>query len=81
MQQHDYGLFYKQEIEGRENVFLSGISRVLYNLHSSTGIKGVAEAAAKMMSFALNADYGKFLMSGRTGSEPDPEPVPDGAAD
>jgi primosomal protein N' (replication factor Y) len=61
VQQHDYGLFYKQEIEGRKMFFYPPFSRLI-QLTFKHKAKEVAEAAAQMMSFSMNAEYGKFMV-------------------
>ncbi|MFL5744488.1 MAG: primosomal protein N' [Niastella sp.] len=61
VQQHDYGLFYNQEIEGRKVFFYPPFARLIM-LTLKHKSKDVVEAAAQMMAFSMQGDYGKYLV-------------------
>ena len=61
VQQHDYGLFYNQEIEGRRQFFYPPFSR-LVQLTFKHKQKEVTEAASHIMAEALKPEFGKYLV-------------------
>ena len=61
VQQHDYGLFYNQEIEGRKVFFYPPFARLIM-LTLKHKSKEVVEAAAQMMAFSMQGEYGKYLV-------------------
>jgi primosomal protein N' (replication factor Y) len=61
VQQHDYGLFYNQEIEGRRQFFYPPFSR-LVQLTFKHKQKEAAEAASHIMAEALKPEFGKYLV-------------------
>ena len=61
VQQHDYGLFYNQEIEGRRQFFYPPFSR-LVQLTFKHKQKDVTEAASHIMAEALKPEFGKYLV-------------------
>jgi primosomal protein N' (replication factor Y) len=61
VQQHDYGLFYQQEIEGRKVFFYPPFSRLI-QLTFKHKQKEIADAAAQAMAFSMKVDYGKYLV-------------------
>jgi primosomal protein N' (replication factor Y) (superfamily II helicase) len=61
VQQHDYELFYKNEIEGRKEFFYPPFSRIIL-ITFKHKIKEVAEAAAQGMAAALKPGFEKFLV-------------------
>jgi len=61
VQQHDYGLFYQNEIEGRRQFFYPPFSRLI-QLTFKHKQKDAAEAAAHLMAEALKPEFGKYLV-------------------
>jgi primosomal protein N' (replication factor Y) len=61
VQQHDYGLFYNQEIEGRRQFFYPPFSRLI-QLTFKHKQKEVTEAASHIMAEALKPEFGKYLV-------------------
>jgi primosomal protein N' (replication factor Y) len=61
VQQHDYGLFYQQEIEGRRMFFYPPFARLIM-LTIKHKSKDVVDAAARLMAFALQGEFGKYLV-------------------
>lgn len=61
VQQHDYGLFYQQEIEGRRQFFYPPFSRII-QLTFKHKQKEVAESASHIMAEALKPEFGKYLV-------------------
>jgi len=61
VQQHDYKLFYKNEIEGRQQFFYPPFSRFIL-ITFKHKIKEVADAASKYFAEGLKKDFGKWLL-------------------
>jgi primosomal protein N' (replication factor Y) len=61
VQQHDYGLFYQNEIEGRRTFFYPPFSRLI-QLTFKHKQKDVTEAASHIMAEALKPEFGKYLV-------------------
>jgi len=61
VQQHDYGLFYNQEIEGRRQFFYPPFSRLI-QLTFKHKQKDVTEAASHIIAEALKPEFGKYLV-------------------
>jgi primosomal protein N' (replication factor Y) len=61
VQQHDYDLFYKQEIEGRKQFFYPPFSRIIL-ITFKHKMKEVTEAAAQRMAAALKPRFEQYLV-------------------
>jgi len=61
VQQHDYGMFYQNEIDGRRQFFYPPFSRLI-QLTLKHKQKDVVEAAAHLMAEALKPEFGKYLI-------------------
>ncbi len=61
VQQHDYKLFYKNEIEGRQQFLYPPFSRFIL-ITFKHKIKEVADAASKYFAEGLKKDFGKWLL-------------------
>jgi len=61
VQQHDYKLFYKNKIEGRQQFFYPPFSRFIL-ITFKHKIKEVADAASKYFAAGLKKDFGKWLL-------------------
>ena len=61
VQQHDYKLFYKNEIEDRKRFFYPPFSRIIL-LTFRHKLKEVVEAASYRFAEALKKNFGKYLV-------------------
>lgn len=61
VQQHDYSLFYQNEIDGRRQFFYPPFSRLI-QLTFKHKQKDVTEATAHLMAEALKPEFGKYLV-------------------
>lgn len=61
VQQHDYGLFYQQEIAGRKQFFYPPFSRII-QLTFKNKIRDAVHAAAHALADALKPGFGNYLI-------------------
>jgi primosomal protein N' (replication factor Y) len=61
VQQHDYGLFYQQEIEGRRQFFYPPFSRLI-QLTFKHKLKDIVNAASTALAEAMKPQFGKYLI-------------------
>jgi primosomal protein N' (replication factor Y) (superfamily II helicase) len=61
VQQHDYGLFYQQEIEGRRQFFYPPFARLI-QLTFKHKQKDVVTAASTALAEAMKTQFGKYLI-------------------
>jgi primosomal protein N' (replication factor Y) len=61
VQQHDYGLFYQQEIEGRRQFFYPPFSRLI-QLTFKHKLKDIVNAASTALAEAMKPPFGKYLI-------------------